>query len=844
MRVEQTRNDRAPDEIVRLSARLARTNFQLEGDYEDNEMQNAIKLFEGGFTDIISVAPPGAALSPMSKLSADNLGKIPGRKLPDGTWVGFRNWINHETTRADAEQWDLDGANVGLRAERFPAIDIDCENESLSQQIAEIAHRILGDAPSRTGRAPKRLLLYKTNEPFRKVRLWIERPGNPTRHLVEILGTGQQFVVGGIHPSTMRPYEWNRDITTLGPTKLTTIDQQAVERFLNTLQRELEGEGYTCSREGRGGPKTNRSTINQESLKAPTIGELRKAVSCIPNTNSEFPGRDDYIRMGYAVRGAAQDEAGYEIFLDWAEQWEGNHRCDGNDPTAVRADWDSMKPPYEIGWDYIAGLARGHGYNDASLDFDSDLGDTEGHSPKPPRHSEQHLADIFVEQHRNLVRYIPVQKSWYSWDGVSWSRDTRRSAPELLKSTLRGVADEIARTAEADKARGRAYSLCTMAKVNSVLALASSDARIVCTHDELDADPWLLNTPSGIVDLRTAQLRPNDPEALFTKTTGVGVERGGQCETWRRFLNEVTRGDRALQEYLQRLAGYSLTGEVTEHAVIFIHGGGGNGKSVFLNTLAHVLGDYAVQAPMSTFLATSRDRHPTELAILRGARLVTASETDSRGRWNEARLKSLSGGDPITARFLYADFFTFQPQFKLVLVGNHKPQLGNVDDAVRRRLHLVPFTHVPERPDLDLPAKLRAEAGAILDWMIEGCLAWRREGLAPPPSVVAATAEYFEDEDTLGRWISERCDAAPTNHATTAELYEDWRMWCEHLGEDPGSQKRLSQLLKNRGFKKWREPNTRRMGFSGIAPRPKAPDLECVHPSEAVAGMPREVGGR
>ena len=806
-------------------------------------------LYNGGFTDIIPVVPPTAVLSPTSRLSADARGKVPGKRLSDGTWVGFAGWQKHSTTHADVEQWERDGANTGLRTERFPAIDIDCDDEELSQKIAGIARRVLGPAPIRTGRPPRQLLVYKTDQPFRKCVLRIRDLGRGTEHSVEVLGTGQQFVAAGIHPKTKLPYEWDQDIVRLGSARLTPIDRQAVETLLSALQQELERLGLTCSQEGHGGLKKDRGNIDQAALNAPSIDELRAAVECIPNTNDQFPDRSDYIRMGYAMRAAAQDdcEAGFEIFLNWALQWEGNDRSPGNDPHHVREDWDSMEPPYEIGWHYITDLARGHGYNAAALEFEADReaepGDREADVPKPIRHSEQDLADTFVREDGSLARYMPLQKSWYVWDAVRWIKDDRRRAYELAKSTLRKVADRIARSV-VKGARQQAKSMSTMAKVNNVLGLASSDLRIAITPEQLDADPWLLNTPGGIVDLRTGNVRPHDPGALLTKVTSAEVDFDRPATLWQRFLEEATCGDKELQRYLQRHAGYCLTGEVREHVVAFVHGGGGNGKSVFLNTLAYVLGDYAIQAPMSTFMTSSFERHPTEIAALRGARLVAASETDSRGRWNEARLKSLSGGDPLTARFLYGDFFEFQPQFKLVLVGNHRPQLSNVDDAIRRRLHLVPFTHKPEQPDPHLPEKLRAEAGAILAWMIEGCLAWQEHGLAPPPSVADATTEYFEDEDALGRWIAERCEQSPTACATTAELFGDWRQWCNGLGEDPGTQRRFSQLLKNRGFRRWREPKSRRMGFRGITLLPPEYDLDDVHADVAAASTPSEVGGK
>jgi putative DNA primase/helicase len=204
------------------------------------------------------------------------------------------------------------------------------------------------------------------------------------------------------------------------------------------------------------------------------------------------------------------------------------------------------------------------------------------------------------------------------------------------------------------------------------------------------------------------------------------------------------------------------------------------------------------------------------MAMLRGSRLVTAQEVEEGRRWAEARIKALTGGDPITARFMRQDFFTYQPQFKLFVAGNHKPSLKNVDDAIRRRLHLIPFTFKPEQPDRDLPEKLKEEWPGILRWAIEGCLEWQRVGLAPPPAVVEATAEYFAQENVIGRWVEERCRRNPGAETRTHDLFADWRSWCAETGEQAGSEKAFSQALARQGFERGRQAGTGLRGFLGI----------------------------
>jgi putative DNA primase/helicase len=334
--------------------------------------------------------------------------------------------------------------------------------------------------------------------------------------------------------------------------------------------------------------------------------------------------------------------------------------------------------------------------------------------------------------------------------------------------------------------------------------LAKADRRHAATVNQWDVDPWLLNTPDGVVDLRTGRLRPHQPDDYMTKITAGAP--GGECPLFLRFLTKITGGHRELERFLQRVAGYSLTGVTREHALFFGYGTGANGKGTFLNTLTGIQGGYATVAPMETFTATIAERHTTDLAMLRGARLVTAQETEEGRRWAESKIKALTGGDPITARFMRQDFFTFTPAFKLFIAGNHKPGLRGVDEAIRRRFHLVPFTvTVPlEERDPELAEKLKAEWQGILAWAIQGCLEWQRIGLSPPDAVQRATEDYLAAEDAITNWIGERCRKAGYGGSRAGELFDDWRKWALAAGEEPGSQKRFSQALEARGYSKRR----------------------------------------
>jgi putative DNA primase/helicase len=316
------------------------------------------------------------------------------------------------------------------------------------------------------------------------------------------------------------------------------------------------------------------------------------------------------------------------------------------------------------------------------------------------------------------------------------------------------------------------------------------------------------------IDLRTGNGRPARREDYFTKATAV--KAAGECPLWMAFLEKVTNDDKELQTYLQRVAGYCLTGVTSEHAMFFLYGTGANGKGVFVNTLIGVWGDYAVTAPMDMFVVNKYERHPTELAMLRGARLVVAQEVDEGQYWAEAKLKTLTGGDRIQGRFMRQDFFEFTPQFKLMIAGNHKPSLRGVDEAIRRRIHLIPFdVTIPKAErDKELPEKLKSEWGGILRWAIDGCLAWQKDGLAPPQRVTEATEEYLVEQDSFSLWVGDCCVIDTAAFGIGAVLWRSWLSWADNNREPPGSRKSFAEKMKTRGYTLGNQQHQR--GYLGI----------------------------
>jgi putative DNA primase/helicase len=322
-------------------------------------------------------------------------------------------------------------------------------------------------------------------------------------------------------------------------------------------------------------------------------------------------------------------------------------------------------------------------------------------------------------------------------------------------------------------------------------------------------------------------VREQRREDYCTKATTVDMDLEGDCPLWKDFLLTIMGGDQAMVDYLQRVCGYCLTGLTTEHVLFFCYGTGANGKSTFAGVPTGILGTgpsgYAAVAPISTFLASRNEQHPTDLAMLRAVRLVVAQETEQGRSWAMSKIKMMTGGDPITARFMRQDFFTYKPKFKVMILGNHKPALHKVDEATRRRFHLIPFTvTIPEaQRDKDLPEKLKVEYPAILGWMGRGCDEWKRIGLAPPQGVLAATSAYLADEDTIEAWIAECCTLGPQHYATLADLFASWKQWAESNSEWVGSRKELSKQIDVRqGLQPRRQSGSGRSGWQGIMVNP------------------------
>ena len=408
-------------------------------------------------------------------------------------------------------------------------------------------------------------------------------------------------------------------------------------------------------------------------------------------------------------------------------------------------------------------------------------------------------------------RYARIWSRWFRYEKGRWAWDETATLERLIGDTLVEIA-----VGKKSKLRARLESLSMISLIERRLR-----SLLPATSEQWDRGLFLFNTPAGSIELQyDTSLREHRREDYCTRMAAVGPK--GDCPLWREHLEFITCGDADLISYLQRAVGYTLTGSVEEQCLFFLFGTGDNGKGVFINTLTGILGDYAQTAAMETFTKTRNERHPEELAVLKGVRMVTASETESGKAWTEARVKLLTGGDKIRAHLMRQDSFEYLPQFKIWISGNHRPTLSSTDPAIKRRLQVIPFNnHVDEEhKDRQRGERLKAEWPGIMAWAVEGCRLWREGGLRPPSAVVSATDEYIDAEDLIAAWLEQ--ETAPTGWTKSNELYVSWKKFAEAAGEWPGSAKRLSEELKSRRYLAHKYNGAR--GFKGISIRPKSDD--------------------
>jgi putative DNA primase/helicase len=512
---------------------------------------------------------------------------------------------------------------------------------------------------------------------------------------------------------------------------------------------------------------------------------------------------DTWFRVGAALKSSG-DPAAFEIWDAWSRTAEDKYQ-----PEGMATKWGTISADGGVSLGTLFLLAKEHGYIPTS-----------GEERCTDTGNAQRLVRLFGKG----LRFVPTFGKWLFWDGARWAFDEDGQIYRFAKQTAKSLYEEAVREPNDDRRRALAKHAANSenaSRIEAMIRLAWSEPGVSLQPAALDADDWSLNVHNGTLDLKTGALRRARESDFNTKRASVAFDPNAVCPSWERFVLEVMGGDVELVSYLQRALGYSLTGNTSEQCVFFLHGFGANGKSTLLNTVRTLLGDYAMNCPAETLMVKREGGISNDIARLRGARFVAASETEDGHRLAESLLKQLTGGDAVTARFLHQEFFDFIPRFKIFLAANHKPIISGGDHGIWRRIHLIPFevTFPEGARDVHLGDKLSLESPGILNWMLDGLAAYQREGLKLPMAARSATDQYRTEMDVIGQWIDERCTREPSAATQASTLFVDFDLWARLNGRRQTTSMRFYQKLTEQGFRKVKSSA---MYYQGLALKPSA----------------------
>ncbi|HEX9929315.1 MAG TPA: phage/plasmid primase, P4 family [Pyrinomonadaceae bacterium] len=420
-------------------------------------------------------------------------------------------------------------------------------------------------------------------------------------------------------------------------------------------------------------------------------------------------------------------------------------------------------------------------------------------------------AECMASIYRDSLRYDHTRKKWLYWDEVCWRIDKRGIAESCAVTTARSrysAAGNIENLVLKSQLSKWGISSENANRIEGMLKMARIIEPFSSEVEQFDSDPYLAATKNGTLELRTGIHRASRQEDYLTKQFGAVFDSDAKAPRWEQFLKEIFGADLELIDYIQRCVGYTLTGDMREQVFFLCHGGGSNGKSKFLEVLSKLMADYAGTASFETFDAGKRSEASNDLAALKGKRLVTVIETDQDRRLAEAKVKTVTGQDELSCRFLYGEFFSYRPEFKIWMAMNHKPVIRGTDKGIWRRIRLIPFTQSfeNERDDKTLIDKLLAELPGILNWALEGLRKWQADGLPIPKAISEATEEYRHESDPIGQWIEERTSPNPNSLEPIQAnvLYKDYSRWAQERSEHPFSHRTWGQSMSERGYSKKR----------------------------------------
>lgn len=804
--------------------------------------------------DLLPVASdPSAPTSPSSRIPAENRGKVPS-EMRHGMVGGITGWTAKRSTDSEVAAWSKNSdLGICVQTRLVRAFDVDIADPAISADVRDRIEMCAGSLPCRSRpNSGKLLLAFRMQGDFRKDR--IETEHGP----IEFLATGQQFIAVGTHPSGVR-YEWEGlgdAIPELTPEEFGVI-WQALSDAYGTRD---ESGSHTPAARGRvdAGPEGDldrQVTLNR--VNDETIADLWSALDAF--TAQDADDYDTWVpKLGLALKSLEQAGRADEAHEMWHHVSAKSPRYD-YDQTEMK--WEGLTPNH-ITYLTIFDMAKARGWVNPKSEEALKANATAG--TRQDRTDAGNVTLMAAQVDGNL-RFVPERRMWLGWDGERWTPDTygtfAQAAALQVAEHYHHQAVEIRKQAERpgldDKERKRIEQAAASVEkwatqcrnkkaIDNMLALAKGDARFALAVGELDCDPWLFGVDNGVVDLRTGTLREACRDDYVTRRAPVAYNPKAQAPRWKQFIEEITakpvagpvggyQARPALAAYMQRALGYAMTGSTGEHKMFIAIGEGSNGKNVLLDLLQWLMGDYCQTVPPEALMATRHDadseRPSPTAATLAGARAAISSESKDGQRLDVALVKRHTGGGYMTARFLRENTFRFEITHKLWLMTNHKPALDHMDEAMRGRLHMIPFDMRWNRPghpernpslpdgDKDLPTKLKQEAEGVLAWLIAGAVAYVQEGLEPPEEVVRMTKAFFMDQDPLGRWLDTCVPCDARSGTSAADLFNAFNGWQSAEDEEGGpvSQKAFSQALVARGIAKHTDKSGAKYGLRTLS---------------------------
>lgn len=703
----------------------------------------------------------------------------PEDKKPKGN-----EWPSRTITREEIERNLERGGGVGIQAGECSgwicAADLDCDE---ARKLAPLFLPKTLTSGKEGERLPSHYVYVSEGAGYRQFR------DTNLKELIALKasnnGAGHQFVVEPSVHETKGPYKWAGGFN---PSEITRISSEDLERRLGRLA----------------------------------------AATLIARHFPPPGGRHDYRMMvaGFLLRNGETTESAREIMRPALE-------VAGANRDGLR-DLDGVLQDTARDLEQGKRVKGGRRLHESVAYLPSRIGDALGWE-KPDTsdgrggyaYTDDGNALRFVDRYGELIRYCPPWKAWLVWDGRRWAKGADGAILRMARAVARSIHADAADAADTDEQKriGKwAIQSQHASRIQAIISLARADERVEVQPDVFDADPWLLCVDNGTLNLRTGKLRTHDPADHITKLSPVPYDPHALAPRFEQFLSEVFAEDGDLIAFMQRFAGYTLSGSTEERCLAILYGAGKNGKSTLIEIMRHVLGDYAQSTDVETVLAKRYAGVGNDVAALRGARFVSTSEIDRGRRLAESKVKQLTGSDTVTARFMFAEFFDFRPEFKLWISTNNKPEIKGTDNAIWDRIRLVPFGVRFEGADLDkdLPQKLRDEASGVLAWLVRGCLEWLQDGLGSAKSIDEATQDYRVEMDILSAFIDEGCLEGPEREATAAHLYSAYKTWCEDNHEEPEKQRRFGEALRARGYESFTYTSGMhkdRKGWRGVRPQ-------------------------